>query len=89
MILTEQGLGATGIHGLPSPANLSIGCVLHQDAAPQGYRSEGRTPGCRGILDYQKFTRHGIFAELGEGDIDFAAIISVMKDVGFEAWLIV
>lgn len=40
-------------------------------------------------MDYQKFTGHGIFAELGEGDIDFAAIISVMNDVGFEAWLIV
>ena len=39
--------------------------------------------------DYDTFTGQGIFAELGEGSVDFPAIVSILRDVGFEGWLIV
>jgi inosose dehydratase len=39
--------------------------------------------------DYDTFVRHGVFAELGEGDVDFPAIVSVLDGVDFDGWLIV
>lgn len=48
-----------------------------------------RQQGVEASWDYDTFTGHGIFAELGEGDVDFPAIISVLDGVGFEGWLIV
>ena len=48
-----------------------------------------RHRGVEACWDYQMFTGHGVFAELGEGDIDFPAIISALHDAGFDGWLIV
>ncbi len=47
-----------------------------------------RAQGAAAAWDYGTFTKHGIFAELGEGCIDFAAIINALKAVNFSGWLI-
>jgi inosose dehydratase len=39
--------------------------------------------------DYGTFSAHGIFAELGEGMVDFPALFDVLKGAGFEGWVIV
>ena len=39
--------------------------------------------------DYGTFTANGIFAELGEGMIDFPAIFQVLQDADFEGWIVV
>jgi len=38
--------------------------------------------------DYPAFTHHGVFAELGEGCVDFPAIFQVLRDAGFAGWVI-
>jgi inosose dehydratase len=38
--------------------------------------------------DYGTFTANGIFAELGEGDVDFPAIFGILRDAGFQGWVI-
>lgn len=37
---------------------------------------------------YAEFVNHGIFAELGEGCVDFPAILDSLRGVGFSGWLI-
>lgn len=39
--------------------------------------------------DYGTFSRHGIFAELGEGFVDLPAMVDVLKGVDYQGWLIV
>ena len=48
-----------------------------------------RETGAREGWDYDTFTRNGIFAELGEGDVDFAGLKAVLDEVDFAGWLIV
>ena len=38
--------------------------------------------------DYGTFTGNGIFAELGEGSVDFPAIFAILRDAGFAGWAI-
>jgi inosose dehydratase len=38
--------------------------------------------------DYGTFTANGIFAELGEGGVDFPAIFAILRDAGFAGWVI-
>jgi inosose dehydratase len=38
--------------------------------------------------DYKTFSDHGIFAELGEGFIDFPAVFDILWGVNFQGWLI-
>jgi inosose dehydratase len=38
---------------------------------------------------YGQFTEAGVFAELGEGMVDFPAILTPLFDAGFDNWLIV
>jgi inosose dehydratase len=38
--------------------------------------------------DYNTFSGHGIFAELGEGFIDFPAVMQILQQAGFQGWLI-
>jgi inosose dehydratase len=45
--------------------------------------------GRAGKWDYPTFKNGGIFAELGEGCIDFAAILHALKSSGYMGWLIV
>jgi inosose dehydratase len=46
---------------------------------------EGRSKG----WDYQEFKSHGIYTELGQGMMDFPALLSILRGVGFEGWLLV
>ena len=39
--------------------------------------------------DYGTFSDNGIFVELGEGCVDFPAILKLLGDAGFAGWLIV
>lgn len=39
--------------------------------------------------DYPTFREHGVFAELGEGCVDFPAIFTILRDVGFNGWVII
>ncbi len=39
--------------------------------------------------DYSSFSKHGIFTELGEGLVDFPAVFSILKDAGFQGWVVV
>lgn len=39
--------------------------------------------------DYIEAVRHGIFCELGKGDVDFAAIVQLCKTRGYEGWIVV
>ena len=38
--------------------------------------------------DYGTFASNGIFAELGEGDVDFPSIFSILQEAGFAGWVI-
>ncbi|MGC9467133.1 MAG: sugar phosphate isomerase/epimerase family protein [Anaerolineae bacterium] len=39
--------------------------------------------------DYGQFSSGGIFAELGEGCVDFPAIFEILESAGYEGWIIV
>ena len=39
--------------------------------------------------DYAAFSAHGIFAELGEGCVDFPALFSALSEAGFAGWVVV
>lgn len=39
--------------------------------------------------DYGAFSRHGVFTELGQGCVDFAAIVDLLRERGFSGWMIV
>jgi inosose dehydratase len=39
--------------------------------------------------EYGQFSEAGIFAELGEGCVDFPAILKILEDAGYEGWIIV
>jgi inosose dehydratase len=47
-----------------------------------------RARGAAQAWDYGTFTQNGIFAELGEGDVDFPAIFAILRDAGFSGWVI-
>jgi inosose dehydratase len=32
---------------------------------------------------------HGVFCELGQGDVDFPAVIQTLKDIGYGGWIVV
>ena len=46
-----------------------------------------RAQGAAAKWDYGTFTDHGIFAELGEGCIDFGAIMTGLRAANFSGWL--
>jgi inosose dehydratase len=48
-----------------------------------------RATGIAEHWDYLTFNRSGIFAELGEGMVDFPAIFVVLRGVGFKGWIVV
>ncbi|MBC8159653.1 MAG: TIM barrel protein [Roseiflexaceae bacterium] len=47
-----------------------------------------RRAGVAAGWEYDAFTEQGIFNELGQGDIDFPAILSVLQQANFSGWLI-
>jgi inosose dehydratase len=48
-----------------------------------------RARGVEAGWSYGDFTTAGVFAELGEGIVDFPLILQAMRDNGFDRWLIV
>lgn len=59
--------------------------TLHlKDIAPK-IRAEGVAQ----RWDYKGFSDHGIFAELGEGMVDFPSIFEALKQSGFQGWIVV
>lgn len=48
-----------------------------------------RAQGVAQKWDYKGFSDHGIFAELGEGLVDFPGIFEVLKEAGFQGWIVV
>jgi inosose dehydratase len=39
--------------------------------------------------DYFTAVRHGVFCELGRGSVDFPRLVSVMRDGGYDGWIVV
>ncbi|MEA3345985.1 MAG: sugar phosphate isomerase/epimerase [Chloroflexota bacterium] len=59
--------------------------AMHLKDINPNVMQEGREKG----WDYRSFSDHGIFAELGEGFVDFPAIFDILGDAGFQGWVIV
>ncbi|PZR84763.1 MAG: hypothetical protein DLM67_27120 [Candidatus Nephthysia bennettiae] len=58
--------------------------AVHLKDCHAGVIERGRAAG----WDYPTFTRHGVFAELGEGCVDFPAILKILRDAAFVGWVI-
>ncbi len=58
--------------------------TVHLKDCHAAVTERGRTAG----WDYPAFVRGGVFAELGEGCVDFPAIFQVLRDAGFAGWVI-
>jgi inosose dehydratase len=41
-----------------------------------------------GELSYTDAVRHGIYVPLGTGDVDFATIVSVLSEAGYDGWYV-
>jgi len=39
--------------------------------------------------DYPTSVRHGVFCELGKGEVDFPAILARLEQAGYDGWLVV
>lgn len=39
--------------------------------------------------DYFEQVRHGVFCELGQGDVDFPAVVAALQRVGYDGWIVV
>jgi inosose dehydratase len=39
--------------------------------------------------DYPQAVRHGVFCELGKGSVDFPAVLSLLRESGYDGWLVV
>jgi inosose dehydratase len=59
--------------------------TLHLKDVDEAVRREGAAK----AWDYATFTAHGIFAELGEGSVDFPALLADQEARSFDGWLIV
>lgn len=58
--------------------------TMHLKDIDEGVRRQGRAAG----WDYRTFSDKGIFAELGEGSVDFPAILGILNGAEFAGWLI-
>jgi inosose dehydratase len=58
--------------------------TLHVKDVNAAVLARGMTAG----WDYDTFAQNGLFAELGEGCIDFPAIFSALRVAGFAGWVI-
>jgi inosose dehydratase len=58
--------------------------TIHVKDVDENVRLRGRAQ----EWDYGAFTANGIFAELGEGSVDFPAIFAILRDAGFGGWVI-
>jgi inosose dehydratase len=61
-----------------------IGAIHLKDIHP-GVRTKGVSEGWK----YSTFTQNGLFAELGEGFIDFPRILETLRSANYSGWLLV
>lgn len=61
-----------------------IGYVHFKDCSP-AVRAQSRQEG----WDYFESLKHGIFCELGKGDVDFPAVISELRAALYQGWIVV
>jgi inosose dehydratase len=40
-------------------------------------------------MNFHQAVRHGIFAPLGKGSVDFAAIVSLLRKGNYDGWAVV
>ncbi len=59
--------------------------TMHLKDIDPAVRAQGTAAG----WDYSTFEQHAIWAEIGEGGVDFAGIFDALDGVGFDGWLIV
>ncbi len=52
----------------------------HPDVAARS-RAEG--------WDYLKSLHHGVFCELGQGDVDFPAVLTALREMNYSGWIVV
>ena len=45
--------------------------------------------GARQEWDYFDAVRHGVFCELGQGDVDFPAIVRALQEMDYDGWIVV
>lgn len=68
-------------------------CLRHLDRVKtlhlKDVNGEVRAEGAAAGWSYGEFTAAGVFAELGEGMVDFPVILTALRDTGFDGWLIV
>jgi inosose dehydratase len=43
----------------------------------------------QGRMNFHEAVRHGVFAPLGKGNIDFASVISLLQHGHFDGWVVV
>lgn len=58
--------------------------TMHLKDIHEPIRAQGQAE----AWDYQTSTARGIFAELGEGSVDFPEVLRLLGDAGFEGWLL-
>jgi inosose dehydratase len=58
--------------------------VHFKDCSPQ-VADQSR---CQG-WDYYESLRHGIFCELGQGDVNFRAVVDSLAEINYEGWIVV
>ncbi len=58
--------------------------VHFKDCSP-AIAAQSRTEG----WDYHTSLQHGVFCELGQGDVDFPAIKTTLEGIGYQGWIVV
>ncbi len=59
--------------------------TLHFKDVSFAVRDRGKAEG----WDYDTSTKNGVFAELGEGNIDFPGLLALLRESGFGGWVVV
>ena len=59
--------------------------TMHLKDVDFGVRDRGVEAG----WDYATFEKHAVWAEIGEGGVDFAGVFALLDDADFDGWLIV
>lgn len=75
--------GGNALEGIKNHAD-RIWHVHYKDCHP-GIASEARTSG----WDYFTAVKHGVFCELGKGEVDFTAITQYLKNRNYADWIVV
>ena len=75
--------GGNPVEGLRRHAG-RVWHVHFKDCEPN-VAERSRREGWNGIQSVE----HGVFCELGKGDVDFPVVIEVLKELGYDGWIVV